>query len=149
MFNCHKQMLNNEQRSACACVCHTLGLHKFRRHLPGEKNCNRSILQIIIRLYTIRALLFISVQESKDKLRETTSKLAQAKEETEQIRKNCQDMIRTYQVCGISHKEVLVCPWPITGGADAKQRCINGRDWFFWSGSHLWKLGTHDNKLLW
>nr|XP_040032609.1 coiled-coil domain-containing protein 186 isoform X2 [Gasterosteus aculeatus aculeatus] len=36
-------------------------------------------------------------KESKDKLRETTSKLAQAKEETEQIRKNCQDMIRTYQ----------------------------------------------------
>ncbi|XP_076007952.1 coiled-coil domain-containing protein 186 isoform X2 [Genypterus blacodes] len=36
-------------------------------------------------------------KESKDKLRDTTSKLAQAKEETEQIRKNCQDMIRTYQ----------------------------------------------------
>ncbi|CAJ1081029.1 coiled-coil domain-containing protein 186 isoform X2 [Xyrichtys novacula] len=36
-------------------------------------------------------------KESKDKLRETTAKLAQAKEETEQIRKNCQDMIRTYQ----------------------------------------------------
>lgn len=40
----------------------------------------------------------IFLQETKDKLRETTSKLAQAKEETEQIRKNCQDMIRTYQV---------------------------------------------------
>uniref|UniRef100_A0A3Q1I2Z4 Si:ch211-225b10.4 n=1 Tax=Acanthochromis polyacanthus TaxID=80966 RepID=A0A3Q1I2Z4_9TELE len=36
-------------------------------------------------------------KDTKDKLRETTSKLAQAKEETEQIRKNCQDMIRTYQ----------------------------------------------------
>ncbi|XP_028989566.1 coiled-coil domain-containing protein 186 isoform X2 [Betta splendens] len=36
-------------------------------------------------------------KETKDKLRETTTKLAQAKEETEQIRKNCQDMIRTYQ----------------------------------------------------
>nr|XP_057918673.1 coiled-coil domain-containing protein 186 [Doryrhamphus excisus] len=36
-------------------------------------------------------------KESKDKLRDVTSKLAQAKEETEQIRKNCQDMIRTYQ----------------------------------------------------
>lgn len=36
-------------------------------------------------------------KETKDKLRETSSKLAQAKEETEQIRKNCQDMIRTYQ----------------------------------------------------
>ncbi|XP_067344313.1 coiled-coil domain-containing protein 186 isoform X2 [Channa argus] len=36
-------------------------------------------------------------KDTKDKLRETTTKLAQAKEETEQIRKNCQDMIRTYQ----------------------------------------------------
>lgn len=36
-------------------------------------------------------------QETKDKLKETTAKLIQAKEETEQIRKNCQDMIRTYQ----------------------------------------------------
>ncbi|XP_051523196.1 coiled-coil domain-containing protein 186-like isoform X2 [Myxocyprinus asiaticus] len=36
-------------------------------------------------------------KETKDKLRETTAKLTQAKEETEQIRKNCQDMIRTYQ----------------------------------------------------
>ncbi|XP_042623769.1 coiled-coil domain-containing protein 186-like [Cyprinus carpio] len=36
-------------------------------------------------------------KETKDKLRETTGKLTQAKEETEQIRKNCQDMIRTYQ----------------------------------------------------
>uniref|UniRef100_A0A673MW08 Coiled-coil domain-containing protein 186-like n=1 Tax=Sinocyclocheilus rhinocerous TaxID=307959 RepID=A0A673MW08_9TELE len=38
-----------------------------------------------------------NIDETKDKLRETTSKLTQAKEETEQIRKNCQDMIRTYQ----------------------------------------------------
>uniref|UniRef100_A0A7N8XMX8 Si:ch211-225b10.4 n=1 Tax=Mastacembelus armatus TaxID=205130 RepID=A0A7N8XMX8_9TELE len=36
-------------------------------------------------------------KETKDKLKETALKLAQAKEETEQIRKNCQDMIRTYQ----------------------------------------------------
>ncbi|MCI4384330.1 hypothetical protein PGIGA_G00037510 [Pangasianodon gigas] len=36
-------------------------------------------------------------KETKDKLKETTGKLTQAKEETEQIRKNCQDMIRTYQ----------------------------------------------------
>ncbi|XP_077594875.1 coiled-coil domain-containing protein 186 isoform X2 [Stigmatopora nigra] len=36
-------------------------------------------------------------KESKDKLKDITSKLTQAKEETEQIRKNCQDMIRTYQ----------------------------------------------------
>ncbi|XP_061160485.1 coiled-coil domain-containing protein 186 isoform X3 [Syngnathus typhle] len=36
-------------------------------------------------------------KESKDKLRDITCKLTQAKEETEQIRKNCQDMIRTYQ----------------------------------------------------
>lgn len=52
-------------------------------------------------------LLVLFTQETKEKLRETTSKLAQAKEETEQIRKNCQDMIRTYQVCRVSH--VPVC----------------------------------------
>lgn len=52
------------------------------------------------------------VQETKDKLRETTSKLAQAKEETEQIRKNCQDMIRTYQVSTISRIQRLVIVWP-------------------------------------
>lgn len=51
--------------------------------------------------------LLICVQETKDKLRETTSKLVQAKEETEQIRKNCQDMIRTYQVCNIYHLTFL------------------------------------------
>lgn len=56
-------------------------------------------------------LVFIFVQETKDKLRETTSKLAQAKEETEQIRKNCQDMIRTYQVCDICGVEVLISSW--------------------------------------
>lgn len=47
------------------------------------------------------------MQETKDKLRETTSKLVQAKEETEQIRKNCQDMIRTYQVCATDHMQIL------------------------------------------
>ncbi|EPY82174.1 CTCL tumor antigen L14-2-like protein [Camelus ferus] len=36
-------------------------------------------------------------QETKDKLKETTTKLTQAKEEADQIRKNCQDMIKTYQ----------------------------------------------------
>lgn len=51
----------------------------------------------------------LCVQETKDKLRETSSKLAQAKEETEQIRKNCQDMIRTYQVCDVYHTDVLLC----------------------------------------
>lgn len=49
----------------------------------------------------------IYTQETKDKLRETTSKLVQAKEETEQIRKNCQDMIRTYQVCVSCHTQTL------------------------------------------
>lgn len=39
------------------------------------------------------------MQETKDKLKETTTKLTQAKEEADQIRKNCQDMIKTYQVC--------------------------------------------------
>lgn len=46
----------------------------------------------------IHASICLCAQESKDKLRDITSKLTQAKEETEQIRKNCQDMIRTYQV---------------------------------------------------
>ncbi|KAJ8365185.1 hypothetical protein SKAU_G00140160 [Synaphobranchus kaupii] len=36
-------------------------------------------------------------KETKDRLRETTTRLTQAKEEGEQIRKNCQDMIKTYQ----------------------------------------------------
>lgn len=43
--------------------------------------------------------VFLSMQETKDKLKETTTKLTQAKEEADQIRKNCQDMIKTYQVC--------------------------------------------------
>nr|KAF6455137.1 coiled-coil domain containing 186 [Rousettus aegyptiacus] len=40
---------------------------------------------------------FLSMQETKDKLKETTTRLTQAKEEADQIRKNCQDMIKTYQ----------------------------------------------------
>ncbi|XP_051883504.1 coiled-coil domain-containing protein 186 isoform X2 [Pristis pectinata] len=36
-------------------------------------------------------------KETREKLKETTIKLTQAKEETEQIRRNCQDMIKTYQ----------------------------------------------------
>lgn len=58
----------------------------------------------ILKLYfsaIVQKHICVYLQETKDKLRETTSKLAQAKEETEQIRKNCQDMIRTYQVCDI------------------------------------------------
>jgi chromosome segregation ATPase len=38
-----------------------------------------------------------SHKETKDKLKETTTKLTQAKEEADQIRQNCQDMIKTYQ----------------------------------------------------
>lgn len=45
------------------------------------------------------ATVLLSMQETKDKLKETTTKLTQAKEEADQIRKNCQDMIKTYQVC--------------------------------------------------
>lgn len=67
--------------------------------------------------------MFICVQETKDKLKETTSKLVQAKEETEQIRKNCQDMIRTYQVCDIYHIQVLVCSWPRMW-ANVKYLCL-------------------------
>ncbi|KAK2099025.1 hypothetical protein P7K49_024476 [Saguinus oedipus] len=42
-------------------------------------------------------LEYLKNEETKDKLRETTTKLTQAKEEADQIRKNCQDMIKTYQ----------------------------------------------------
>ncbi|XP_056407320.1 coiled-coil domain-containing protein 186-like, partial [Hyla sarda] len=38
-----------------------------------------------------------SHKETKDKLRDTTARLNQAKEEAEQIRRNCQEMIKTYQ----------------------------------------------------
>lgn len=59
-------------------------------------------------MFILNMFMLICVQDTKDKLRETTSKLVQAKEETEQIRKNCQDMIRTYQVCYVYHIQVLV-----------------------------------------
>ncbi|KAM8924751.1 coiled-coil domain-containing protein 186 [Pelodytes ibericus] len=36
-------------------------------------------------------------KETKDRLQNTTAKLNQAKEETDQIRRNCQEMIKTYQ----------------------------------------------------
>ncbi|XP_074815399.1 coiled-coil domain-containing protein 186 isoform X2 [Natator depressus] len=38
-----------------------------------------------------------SHKETKDKLKDATTKLTQAKEEGDQIRKNCQEMIKTYQ----------------------------------------------------
>ena len=37
-------------------------------------------------------------KETKAKLTKTEQKLKEAKEETEQIRRNCQEMIKTYQV---------------------------------------------------
>ena len=40
------------------------------------------------------------LQETKGKLEELQKRLRQAKEETEQIRRNCQAMILTYQVKG-------------------------------------------------
>nr|XP_033799045.1 coiled-coil domain-containing protein 186 isoform X2 [Geotrypetes seraphini] len=40
---------------------------------------------------------FDTHKETKDRLKETSIKLAQAKEEADQIRKNCQEMIITYQ----------------------------------------------------
>lgn len=75
-------------------------------------------------------LLLLFVQETKEKLRETTSKLTQAKEETEQIRKNCQDMIRTYQVCtlpsmqvfGIARPTQYLAIYPQTRGKGVAQR---------------------------
>lgn len=54
----------------------------------------------------LMSILHFSPQETKDKLKETTAKLTQAKEETEQIRKNCQDMIRTYQVTAAGGRPV-------------------------------------------
>lgn len=94
-------------------------------------------------------MLFICVQETKDKLRETTSKLTQAKEETEQIRKNCQDMIRTYQVCGIYHMEALVCSWLIMW-ANMKYLFMCEKHlvfvcWMYWSWRmhvYLWQFNT-------
>lgn len=71
--------------------------------------------------YFFFLLLLIFAQETKDKLRETTSKLAQAREETEQIRKNCQDMIRTYQVCSITRISVYRMANVITGQLSTKQ----------------------------
>ncbi|XP_065602081.1 coiled-coil domain-containing protein 186 isoform X1 [Cyrtonyx montezumae] len=38
-----------------------------------------------------------SHKESKERLKDATTKLTQAKEEADQIRKNCQEMIKTYQ----------------------------------------------------
>nr|XP_005293934.1 coiled-coil domain-containing protein 186 [Chrysemys picta bellii] len=38
-----------------------------------------------------------SHKETKDRLKDATTKLTQAKEEGDQIRKNCQEMIKTYQ----------------------------------------------------
>uniref|UniRef100_A0A8C8RK19 Coiled-coil domain containing 186 n=1 Tax=Pelusios castaneus TaxID=367368 RepID=A0A8C8RK19_9SAUR len=38
-----------------------------------------------------------SHKETKDRLKDATAKLTQAKEEGDQIRKNCQEMIKTYQ----------------------------------------------------
>ena len=45
-------------------------------------------------------------KETKGKLKETTLKLTQAKEETEQMRKNCQDMVHTYQESEIRSNEL-------------------------------------------
>ncbi|MGH0162644.1 UNVERIFIED_CONTAM: hypothetical protein FKN15_045782 [Acipenser sinensis] len=45
-------------------------------------------------------------KETKERLRDTTSKLTQAKEEAEQIRKNCQEMIKTYQIHHVKTKEL-------------------------------------------
>ena len=46
-----------------------------------------------------------SWQETKVKLAKTEQRLNEAKEETEMIRKDCQDMIKTYQVS----IEALLC----------------------------------------
>uniref|UniRef100_A0A4W5NBH5 Coiled-coil domain containing 186 n=1 Tax=Hucho hucho TaxID=62062 RepID=A0A4W5NBH5_9TELE len=69
-------------------------------------------------------------KETKVKLRETTAKLTQAKEETEQIRKNCQDMIRTYQMHRSKAKELEDLKRTFNEGMDelttlrAKVKCL-------------------------
>uniref|UniRef100_A0A6I8PHK2 Coiled-coil domain containing 186 n=1 Tax=Ornithorhynchus anatinus TaxID=9258 RepID=A0A6I8PHK2_ORNAN len=47
-----------------------------------------------------------SHKETKDKLKDITIKLTQSKEEADQIRKNCQDMIKTYQMHHAKIKEL-------------------------------------------
>ncbi|XP_019358402.1 PREDICTED: coiled-coil domain-containing protein 186 isoform X1 [Gavialis gangeticus] len=46
-----------------------------------------------------------SHKETRDRLKDATTKLTQAKEEADQIRKNCQEMIKTYQVGVFSYEE--------------------------------------------
>ncbi|XP_052654504.1 coiled-coil domain-containing protein 186 isoform X1 [Harpia harpyja] len=46
-----------------------------------------------------------SHKETKERLKDATTKLTEAKEEADQIRKNCQEMIKTYQVGTFSQEE--------------------------------------------
>lgn len=93
------------------CVYHSVHVGICQKKVTKQESFYKSMERLWCHIYK-RMFMFIYVQETKDKLRETVSKLAQAKEETEQIRKNCQDMIRTYQVCEIYHIEVLICSRP-------------------------------------
>lgn len=52
-------------------------------------------------------IYFCCLKETKTKLAKTEQRLAEAKEETETIRKNCQDMIRQYQVK--YHSFIVAC----------------------------------------
>ncbi|NXD08405.1 CC186 protein, partial [Nothocercus nigrocapillus] len=62
-----------------------------------------------------------SHKETKDLLKDATTKLTQAKEEAEQIRKNCQEMIKTYQESEEIKSNQLDAKLRITKGELEKQ----------------------------
>ena len=61
-----------------------------------------------VRLIGLTHYLFLVLQETKERLKDATTKLTEAKEEADQIRKNCQEMIKTYQVSTYSWEVKLV-----------------------------------------
>ncbi|POI35962.1 hypothetical protein CIB84_000286 [Bambusicola thoracicus] len=62
-----------------------------------------------------------SHKESKERLKDATTKLTQAKEEADQIRKNCQEMIKTYQESEEIKLNELDAKFKVTKGELEKQ----------------------------
>ncbi|NXJ13597.1 CC186 protein, partial [Odontophorus gujanensis] len=62
-----------------------------------------------------------SHKESKERLKDATTKLTQAKEEADQIRKNCQEMIKTYQESEEIKTDELDTKFRVTKGELEKQ----------------------------
>lgn len=62
-----------------------------------------------------------SHKESKERLKDATTKLTQAKEEADQIRKNCQEMIKTYQESEEIKSNELDAKFKVTKGELEKQ----------------------------